>query len=68
MHPADRSIGEAAAHFGLPESTLRYDEKKAAASSHAGRGFRQPIHLPKASSSLNVTSGLDEHKYPETHC
>lgn len=38
MHPADRSIGEAAAHFGLPESTLRYDEKKAAASSHAGRG------------------------------
>ncbi|WP_186380866.1 hypothetical protein [Paenibacillus xylanexedens] len=38
MHPADRSIGEAAAHFGLPEFTLRYDEKKVAASSHAGRG------------------------------
>lgn len=37
MHPADRSIG-AAANFGLPESTLRYDEKNAAASSQAGRG------------------------------
>ncbi|MCG7380821.1 hypothetical protein MH215_27950 [Paenibacillus sp. ACRSA] len=38
MHPADRSIGEASAHFGLLKSTLRYDEKETAASSHAGRG------------------------------
>ncbi|OWA33478.1 MerR family transcriptional regulator [Saccharibacillus sp. O16] len=28
MHNTDRSIGEAAAHLGLPESTLRYYEKK----------------------------------------
>ncbi|MDR6723601.1 hypothetical protein J2W91_002063 [Paenibacillus amylolyticus] len=63
MHPADRAIGEAAAHFGLPESTLRYDKKRLLPRlTRDEAGIRQPIHLPKAS------SGLDEHKYPETHC
>lgn len=36
-YASSRSIREAAVHLGLPEFTLRYDEKKAAASSHAGR-------------------------------
>lgn len=54
------SIGEAPTHLGLPESTLRYDEKKALASSHAERGqysaaYSSPVSLVQP--QLDVWAG-----------
>lgn len=58
MHTTDRTIGEAAAHFGLPESTLRYYEKKGLlphlGRDDAGRRIFSEFHMTLLQVILNL--------------
>ncbi|OWR29852.1 MerR family transcriptional regulator [Saccharibacillus sp. O23] len=58
MHTTDRTIGEAAAHFGLPESTLRYYEKKGLlpglGRDEAGRRVFSEFHMTLLQVILNL--------------